>query len=232
MRALFLRHGESVSNADPKNVSLPIAEGDRLTERGWAQARAAGRALRGSGATRLLVSPMRRAAETAEAVNESLELPLERLGGIHELREPQGFGEMSPERQMLARFSVRMSEHAADPDHAPAGAESFNQVLARVHRLKSLLEERQDELPLLVAHGLFLRFFFFDSVLGEGFVPATAARLWHLRSVNCGLSVFECGERWHPADAETPGWTCVSWMEHLRESDLGHQKATSWALGS
>ncbi len=215
MRALFLRHGESVSNADPERVSLPVAEGDRLTERGWEQSRAAGRALLSAGATRLLVSPMRRAAETAEAVNESLGLPIERLDRIHELREPEGFGEMSPERQMLARFSVRMSEQASDPDHAPPGAESFNQVLGRVHRLKSLLEQRREELPLLVTHGLFLRFFFFDSLLGEQFGPATAARLWQLRSVNCGLSVFERGERWHPADADTPGWTCVSWMEPL-----------------
>jgi broad specificity phosphatase PhoE len=181
LRALFLRHGESASNADPKLVSLPVAAGDRLTPRGWEQARAAGRALRRSGATELLVSPMRRALETAEALNESLGLPLEQLDGIHELREASGFGEMSPEKQILARFSVRMAEHGSDPDHAPPGAESFNQVLARVHRLKSLLESRQAELPLIVTHGLFLRFFFFDTVLGEQFGPATAARLWQLR---------------------------------------------------
>ena len=216
VRALFLRHGESVSNAHPEAVSLPIAEGDRLTERGWEQARAAGRALQGSGATQLLVSPMRRAAETAEAVNEVLGLPLEELREIHELREPSNFGEISPEEQMLSRFSVRMADHAGDPDHAPDGAESFNQVLARVHRLKIALEARPDgDLPLIVTHGLFLRFFFFDSVLGEEFEPAAAARFWHLRSLNCGLSVFETGERWHPADAETPGWTCVSWMQPL-----------------
>jgi probable phosphoglycerate mutase len=215
LRALFLRHGESVSNAHPQRVSLPIAEGDRLTERGWEQARAAGRALRTAGATALLSSPMGRAMQTAEALNETLGLPLETVEMAHELREPEGFGEMSPEQQMLARFSVRMAEHASEPDHAPAGAESFNAVVARVHRLKALLSSREGELPLVVTHGLFLRFFFFDSVLDEDFGPAIAARLWQLRSVNCGLSVFERGERWHPADAHTPGWTCVSWMERL-----------------
>jgi hypothetical protein len=30
--------------------------------------------------------------------------------------------------------------------------------------------------------------------------------------LNCGVSIFEHGERWHPVDAETPGWTCLSWM--------------------
>ncbi len=216
-RALFLRHGESVSNAHPEAVSLPLAEGDRLTDRGWEQARTAGRALDGLGATHLLTSPMRRARETAEAVNECLGLPLEEVPFVHELREPAGFGEMRPEEQMLARFSIRMAANAGDADHAPEGAESFSGVLSRVRGLKAELESRPDgERPLIVTHGLFLRFFFFDSVLGGDFGPATAARMWHLRSLNCGLSVFEQGERWHPADADTPGWTCVSWMQPLR----------------
>jgi hypothetical protein len=37
-------------------------------------------------------------------------------------------------------------------------------------------------------------------------------QLWNLRTLNCGLSLFERGERWHPADVETPAWTCVTWM--------------------
>ena len=37
-------------------------------------------------------------------------------------------------------------------------------------------------------------------------------RLWQARSLNCGLSIFEQGERWHPADPEIPGWSCITWM--------------------
>ena len=29
---------------------------------------------------------------------------------------------------------------------------------------------------------------------------------------NCGLSVFEHGERYHPADPEREGWVCARWM--------------------
>jgi broad specificity phosphatase PhoE len=120
---------------------------------------------------------------------------------------------MSPEEQKLRRWSVWMVEHGDDPDFSWHGGESFNQVRGRVRRLKDELErDHAGARPLIVTHGLFLRFFLFDSLLGDAFGPDQADRLWYVRSVNCGVSVFERGERWHSADADTPGWSCVTWM--------------------
>ncbi len=213
-QALLLRHGESVSNADPEAIALPAEIGDRLSERGREQARAAASGLKGTGITRLLSSPMRRARETAEPLSEALELPVTVLPYVHELKEETGYGELSPEEQKLRRFSARMAAHSDDPDHAGDGAESFNDVRARVKRLKAELESRSSsERTLIVTHGIFSRFFFFDSLLGEEFGPRLVPQLWNLRTRNCALSVFEHGERWHAADIEAPGWTCVIWME-------------------
>jgi broad specificity phosphatase PhoE len=213
MRALLLRHGESVSNADPQAIALPEEIGDRLSERGEEQACAAAKALKGAGITRLLSSPMRRAQETAEPLSEALALPVTVLPYVHELRGIADYGELSPEEQKLRRWSVRMAAHPDDPDHTVDEAESFNQILARVRRLKAELETQPSgERALVVTHGIFSRFFLFDSLLGEEFEPGMAPRLWNLRTRNCGLSVFEHGERWHPADVETAGWTCITWM--------------------
>lgn len=212
-QALLLRHGESVSNADPEAIALPEQIGDQLTERGREQARATAAGLRETGITRLLSSPMRRARETAEPLSEALELPVTVLPYVHELKEGPGYSELSPEEQKLRRWSARMSAHPDDPDHANDGAESFNDVRDRVRRLKAELERQPEgERTLVVTHGIFSRFFFFDSLLGEEFEPRMVPQLWNLRTRNCGLSVFEQGERWHPADVETPGWTCVTWM--------------------
>jgi len=212
-QALLLRHGESISNANPEAVTLPEETGDRLSELGTEQARSAANALAGSGITRLLSSPMRRALETAEPLSEALGLPIAVLPYVHELREEAGYGQLRPEEQKLRRWSARMSAHRDDPDHAGDGAESFNQILARVRRLKEELESQPSgERALIVTHGIFSRFFLLDSLLGEEFEPGLVPRLWNLRTRNCGLSVFEHGERWHPADVETPGWTCVTWM--------------------
>ena len=180
MRALLLRHGESVHNADRSGEPVPGSDGDRLTEHGLEQARAAGAALRDHGVTRLLSSPLRRARETAQAVGEALGLDPEEIDYTGELNS----------------------------------GETFEEAIARVRRLKAELESGADgDLPLLVTHGIFTRFFLLDSVLGERFEAPMAAGIWNLGSHNCGLSVFAYGESRDPVGNPIPGWTCLTWME-------------------
>lgn len=180
MRALFLRHGESVHNADRSGEPAAHSDSDRLTEKGVEQAHAAGAGLRDLGITRLLSSPLRRAQETAQAVGDALGLDAEEIDYAGEL----------------------------------TSGESFEQAVERVRRLKAELESGEDgELPLLVTHGIFTRFFLLDSVLGERFEAPMAAGLWNLGSHNCGLSVFAHGESRDPLGQPIPGWTCLTWME-------------------
>jgi broad specificity phosphatase PhoE len=213
MRLICVRHGESRSNASEDRVALPESEGDRLTDRGRDQARAAGEALAQSGAQRLLSSPMRRATETAAAVAARTGLEVEVNPLIHELREFDGYTELDRSQQRARRWSARMTAHADDPDHAPDGAESFADVVSRVRRFKSELEELPgDSVVIAVSHGIFLRFFLLDSLLGDEFVPAHAERLWQLRTQNGAVSVFTHGERGRPIDPLPSGWACLSWM--------------------
>jgi broad specificity phosphatase PhoE len=180
MRALFLRHAESVHNAARSGEPAAQSDGDRLTERGVQQAHAAGAGLCELGVTRLLSSPLRRAQETARAVGEALGLEPEEIDYTGEL----------------------------------TSGETFEQAIARVRRLKAELESGADgELPLLVTHGIFTRFFLLDSVLGERFEAPMAAGLWNLGSHNCGLSTFAHGESRDPLGELIPGWTCLTWME-------------------
>lgn len=212
-RAILVRHGESVSNAHPELAALPLGEGDRLTELGREQARRAGEALAALRPTALLSSTMGRARETAELIAARVGLPVVELAYITELRESRDYTSMSATEQKQRRWSVWMKEHGEDPDFSWQGGESFDQVRGRVRRLKDELErEHAGGRPLVVTHGILARFFLFDSLLGDAFGPDQADRLWYARSMNCGVSVFEQGERWHPTDADTPDWTCVSWM--------------------
>jgi glucosyl-3-phosphoglycerate phosphatase len=180
MRALLLRHGESVHNAARSGEPAPHSDGDRLTEKGVEQAHAAGAGLRDLGVTRLLSSPLRRARETARAVGETLGLDAEEIDYTHEL----------------------------------TSGESLEQAIERVRQLKAELESGEDgDLPLLVTHGIFARFFLLDSVLGDSFEAPMAAGIWNLGSHNCGLSVFAHGESRDPTGTLIPGWTCLTWME-------------------
>jgi broad specificity phosphatase PhoE len=210
----MLRHAQSVSNAQKEAASLPDSEGDRLTERGHEQARNAAKALEGRGFTRLIVSPMRRAQETAQPISEALGLEIETDHEIYELREEEGYGSLAPEEQKLRRWSEWMVEHAGDPDYAPPGADSFQGMRERT---RSFMERMQSSegMPLVVTHGIFLRFLLIDIIMGDRFGPADAARLWQLRTVNCGLSVFDFLEPRRPVDHDTDDWLCASWMQPL-----------------
>jgi broad specificity phosphatase PhoE len=180
MRALLLRHGESVHNAARSGEPAAHSEGDRLTEKGVEQAHAAGAGLAGHGVTRLLTSPLRRARETAAAVAAPLGLEPEELDYVGEL----------------------------------TSAETFEQAIERVRQLKAELERGEDgDLPLLVTHGIFTRFFLLDSVLGDSFSAPMAAGIWNLGSHNCGLSTFAYGESRDPVGNPIAGWTCLTWME-------------------
>lgn len=217
MHAFLLRHGESRSNAAVHAVSLPEEEGDRLSELGRRQARAAAERIAGElEIARLVTSPMGRARETAQPIAELTGLEPEVWDWIGELREPPGYEELSGAEQQRQRWSNRMREHADDPHHAPDGGESFADLIARVERMRERLVADGVDRTLVVGHGIFLRFTLALTLLGHAFSPAMVDRLWRIGSLNCGLSTFD-----HlPGDgsdnpADIVGWRCVSWMAPL-----------------
>lgn len=182
-RALFLRHGESAHNAHTGSEELATEQGDLLTELGQAQARAAGRGL------------------------AALELGIDRLL-------------TSPMRRARETAAVIAEPLGLEPEVVPyahemgGASESFGAAVGRVRRLRTELEGRRaEELPLLVTHGIFTRFFLLDAMLGERFEESLLPEIWHLASANCGLTTFASGVSRYPDGSTVPGWTCLSWME-------------------
>lgn len=113
MKALFLRHGESAHNAHTGEEPLAAEAGDVLTERGRTQAAGAGEGLLGLGISRLMTSPMRRAAETAAAVGAVLELEPEPAPYAFEFVGEESFEEA------IARVRLAKRSLAALPDERP-----------------------------------------------------------------------------------------------------------------
>ena len=61
-------------------------------------------------------------------------------------------------------------------------------------------EQKLRRWSVWMAEGRSRRFFLVDSLLEDRFGAQDVGRLWRLRTVNCGLSVFEHDERHHHAD--------------------------------
>ena len=135
MRALFLRHGESVHNAQRSGEPAAHSGQDRLTEKGIEQAHAAGAGLRDLGVTRLLSSPLRRARETARAVGDALGLDPEEIDYTGELTSGETF------EQAVARVRRLKAELEAGEDGALPLLVTHG-IFTRFFLLDSVLGER------------------------------------------------------------------------------------------
>jgi len=207
----FVRHGESVANLSDRNGSKRPDDADRLSEHGWEQARGLGRRLQGEGLELIVASPMTRAQETAQGIAEVLGLPVETDEDLFEVRQSDAFYAASPDYGDTGTISWMPT---APPDFAEPGAESFNDIVARVHRVMERLGELASERRVVaVSHHNFLHFFLGVVFFGEGFTPALMRGLYQAGHANTGITIFERVASRVFDGVDLPGWVLTTWND-------------------
>ncbi len=210
-RLYFVRHGESVANLSDRNGTRRPGDADRLSDHGWEQARGLGRRLQGEGLEVIVASTLTRAQETARGIAEVLELPVETDPDLHEVRQSDAFYASSPDYGDTGTLNWMPT---APPDFAEPGAESFEQIVGRVRRVRERLGERAAEEKILaVSHFGFLHFFLGDVLFGEGFTPALVPGLYMAGHANTGITVFERRRRRVMDGIDFPGWVLTTWND-------------------
>jgi broad specificity phosphatase PhoE len=210
----FVRHGESVANECDRAGRKRPPDADRLSERGWEQARGLGRRLQDEGLEAIVASTMRRAQETAEGIAEVLGLPVETDPDLHEVRQSDAFYASSPDYAETG--TLNWMPHSP-PDFAEPGAESFQDIMGRVHRVRERLSERAAEQRVLaVSHFGFLHFFLGAALFGEDFSPRLVPGLYQAGHANTGITIFERRARRVMDGIDFPGWVLTTW------NDQGH----------
>jgi broad specificity phosphatase PhoE len=206
----FVRHGESLANAYDRAGEPRPADWDALSERGWEQARALGRRLRDEGLEVIVASTMRRAQQTAAGIAEVLGLPIETDPDLHELRQSDAFYESHGDFADTATLNWMPT---APRDHAEPGAESFDQMVARVRRVRERMEARAgEERILLVSHYGFLHFFLGLALFGDAFGPEHLIPLWYAGHANTGITLFERRNR-RMDGMDFDGWHLMTWND-------------------
>ena len=207
----FTRHGESVANVADRTMQAEPADADRLSERGWEQARGVGERLRGEGIEAILASPYGRAQETAQAIGEVLGLPFDTDEDLHEVRQSDAYRAASPSYKGTGHVSW-MPAHP--PEHAEPGAESFASIVARVRRVQERLEERLAEQRILcVSHWGFMHFFLGASIFREEFAPAHLPALYRMSHINTGITLFEHRGEHLIEGIDFDGWSLLTWND-------------------
>jgi broad specificity phosphatase PhoE len=210
----FTRHGESVNNVHDREGRVAPADGDRLSERGWEQARGVGERLRGEGIEAILASPFGRAQETAQAIGEVLGLGHETDEDLWEVRQSDAYRAASPEYEGTGHVSWMPGK---PPEHAEDGSESFAEIVARVGRVQQRLEARVDrERVLCVSHWGFMHFFLGAALFRDEFSPAHLPALYRISHANTGITIFERRVDYRIEGVTFDGWALLTW------NDQGH----------
>ena len=211
LKLYFVRHGESVANHSDRNGLERPADSDRLSDKGWEQARGLGRRLQDEGLELIVASDMRRAQETAQGIAEVLDLPIETDPDLHEVRQSDAFYASSPEFGDTG--TLNWMPHKP-PDFAEPGAESFNDIMGRVERVRERLSERAAQQRILaVSHFGFLHFFLGSVLFGEDFSPQHVPGLYMAGHANTGITLFERRARRRMDGIDFPGWVLTTWND-------------------
>ena len=199
-----------MANVFDRDRARPEGDVDRLSERGWAQARGLGRRLEGEGIETIVASPMRRAQETAAAINEVLDLPLSTDEDLCEVRQSDAFYANLPHAAEHATLTWMPTEPR---DQAPAGAESFAEIVGRVKRVRERMEAAGPERILAVCHFGFLHFLLGLTMFGDDFGPEHLLGVYNPGHANTGISIFTRHEDRVFDGIPFPGWALTTWND-------------------
>ena len=199
-----------MANVFDRDRARPEGDVDRLSERGWEQARGLGRRLEDEGIETIVASPMRRAQETASAINEVLDLPLATDDELFEVRQSDAFYANLPHAAEHASLAWMPT---APRDEARDGAESFDDILGRAVRVRERLEAAGAERILAVSHYGFMHFLLGLTMFGEDFGPEHVLPLYRLGHANTGISIFTRHEQRELDGIPLPGWVLTTWND-------------------
>jgi probable phosphoglycerate mutase len=210
VKLLLVRHGESLANEADRAKRPRPDDWDALSERGWEQARGLGRRLEGEGIELIVASTMRRAQETAQGINETLGLEIETDPDLHELVQSDRFYSSGPDFGDTASLNWMPKRPR---DFKTDGAESFDDMCARVLHVRERMEARAGEQSvLLVTHYGWMHFLLGLTLFRDEFGPEHLMGLWLAGHANTGISVFEHKRRMMDG-MDFSGWGLTTWND-------------------
>jgi len=211
----FVRHGESEANS--KRI---FQGGDSpLSARGQAQAKFLAERMRTIDAQVILASPMPRALDTARAVHETTNLPLEIHDTLRELLPPTslvGKPYDGPEGDVYTRERVL---HHSNPHFRYEDEESYDDLHQRARVVLSMLESRPEDKLIVVTHAGFMRVVMTAMMMeGEPSVLIAGRLMRFLVPENTGITVF----RYNPEVKHRTAWRLLTFNDHahLAETPL------------
>ena len=186
-------------------------DADRLSERGWEQARGLGERLHGEGIEAILASPFGRAQETAQAIGEVLGLGSTPTTTCTRCASPTP---TAPRRRTTRARATSPGCRPTRPS-TPSPAPSPSRASSRASRTsRSAWRQRvESERILCVSHWGFLHFFLGAAIFREDFSPAHLPALYRISHINTGITLFEKRRDYLIEGVRFDGWALQTWND-------------------
>lgn len=151
----FVRHGQTQANHKHTHQQYD----EPLSELGVEQAKKVGKHLVTKNPDTLLTSPFPRARETAEYIQDTVDIPYMIVESVHEILRPTFLYGKSHYSFATALYLLQLfwfrSENGWDNDQA----ENMFDLRNRVHDTKDMLTEEAGERIVVVSHSIFIDMF-------------------------------------------------------------------------
>ncbi len=192
MKVLFVRHGESDTNAGDTFQHDPS-----LTEKGGRQSALVSDRLAKLQINAIYTSTLKRARETAQMIARAHKCELiESPSLVERVRPSSMFGMTKNTPQYKKIHDAYSSAFAAGETFEDA--ESHHQIVQRVHDAQSKAIVPCEGTVVVVSHGYFIRAFMGRVLFGERLTPRLLTDMrHHFRTINTGITEFEViGDKW------------------------------------
>jgi len=210
MKVYFIRHGEDVFTIQ----KIYQGPNSSLSEKGREQAHQVAERFANINFNLLVMSPFKRAKDTADIINERhnkkiLESPL-----FAETKRPSeviGKGFQDPET--LAVY-IEIEAHENDPHWRYSDEETFDEIRRRGIKALQFLVEHETDRIIVICHGNMLRVMMSIMQHGEDLSPELFYRFRNFAPTNnTGVTVCHYGNL-RRGDTNKKGWTLISWNDH------------------
>ncbi len=204
----FVRHGESTDNIVPVYQSPDSS----LSEKGREQAESIAARVSQIPFDALIVSPFRRAQETAEAITKATQKQPEYSELFVERLKPTSInGKQHGDEQADNIWKEWVKSLYSTPEIRVEDGENFTDLIERADRALKFLSDRPEKSLVVVTHGYFLRVMVARVLLGD-FLTCEVFKKFQKSAhhENTGLTVL----RYQGTAKEEPRWNLWIYNDH------------------
>lgn len=204
----FVRHGESEGNA----LRIHQSKETPLSEIGESQAKIVALRFSKISVDTIIASPYLRAKQTAKAIAERNNLPLETNELLSERRGPSELIGISHLSEQSKQVRAELHTHLLDQngDWRYSDEETANEFAKRAEQILAFLQNRPEENIVVVCHALILRMIFTKILNPHG-------DLANLYDIYDSFDLNNTGISMANYDAEKKRWqmSCINDYSHL-----------------